>query len=204
MNNNTWVDANVPPGISVTVGSNVYYRFNVTNTGNVELSNITLTDNTYDLSGATVPSSLAPNASFVYYFGPVLAQVGQHTNIATAAGQYNNITYSNTDNANYNGIPTPSPSISVVKSVSLDNITWVDANTPPGLTVTAGSNVYFRFEITNTGNVFLTNITLKDNTYKLVNLVLPSTLAPNASFTYYLGPIQAQLGQHHCNGYWSI
>ena len=196
LNNSTWVDANVPPGISVAVGANIYYRFTVTNTGNVPLSNITLTDNPYTLIGLVIPPTLAPNASFVYYLGPVQAQVGQHTNTATATGQYNNTTVSDTDNANYTASSTPGPSITVIKWISTDNITWFDANTPPGLNVTAGSNIYFKFEVTNTGNVTLTCITLKDNTYKLCNLKLPSSLAPNVTFTYYLGPIQAQAGQH--------
>ena len=194
--NSTWVDADLPPGLLVTVGSNVYYRFNVTNIGNVELFNITLADNTYDLSGASVPPSLAAGASFVYYLGPILALLGHHTNTATATAQYDNITYSDTDNANYNGTPVSSPSISVVKQISVNNNTWVDANVPPGISVTAGSNVYFKFVVTNVGNVELSNITLTDNTYTLVNLTLPSTLLPNASYTYFLGPIQAQLGQH--------
>ncbi len=194
--NSTWVDADLPPGIAVLIGANVFYRFTVTNTGNVELSNITLTDNTYDLSGASVPPTLAPGASFVYYLGPISAQSGQHTNIATATGTFDNATYTDTDNANYNAAPTPGPSITVIKWVSSDNITWVDANSPPGLNVTAGSNVYFKFEVNNTGNVVLSCITLKDNTYKLCNLTLPSTLAPNTTFTYYLGPIQAKVGQH--------
>jgi hypothetical protein len=196
IDNSTWVDANVLPGISVIVGTNIYYRFNVTNTGNVPLSNLTLTDNTYTLIGLVIPPTLAPDASFVYYLGPVQAQVGQHTNTATATGQYNNIVYSDTDNANYIASPTPGPSIIVIKWVSSDNITWVDANSPPGLNVTAGSYIYFKFEVTNTGNVTLSCITLKDSCYKLCNLKLPSTLAPNVTFTYYLGPIQAQAGQH--------
>lgn len=195
--NINWIDADVPPGLTVTVGSNVYYRFNVTNTGTVTLTNVTLTDNTYALSPILI-TSLAPGASVFYYFGPITAQLGQHTNIATATGQYNNIPFNSTDNANYNGTqkPKPCPSINVTKYVSSDNITWYDANSPPGLNITIGQNVYFKFEINNTGNVNLTSITLKDSCYKLTNLNLPSTLAPNATYTYYLGPIQAQKGQH--------
>ena len=103
--NTTWVNADLPPGLIVTVGSNVYYRFNVTNIGNVPLSNITLADNTYDLSGAVIPPTLAPGESFVYYIGPISALLGQHTNIATVTAQFDNVTYTDTDNANYNGIP---------------------------------------------------------------------------------------------------
>jgi hypothetical protein len=194
--NTTWVDADLPPGISVVVGANVYYRFNITNTGNVALSNITLTDNTYNLSGALIPPSLAPGASFVYYLGPITAQSGQHTNIATATGIFNDVTYNDTNNANYNGVPISSPSIIVAKQISGDNTTWIDADVPPGLLVTIGTNVYYRFNITNTGNVALSNITLTDNTYNLSGVAVPPTLAPGASFIVYFGPITAQLCQH--------
>ena len=84
-----------------------------------------MTDNTYDLSGASAPT-LAPGESFVYYYGPVSALLGQHTNTATASGQYDSTTYNDTDNANYNGTPESIPSINVVKQIS--------GNNAPGLT----------------------------------------------------------------------
>jgi uncharacterized membrane protein len=193
--NATWIDADLPPGLLVTVGSNVYYRFNVTNIGNVALSNVNLTDNTYTLTGATVPT-LAPGESFVYYYGPVSALLGQQTNTATGSGQYDSTVINDTDNANYNGLPESIPSISVVKQISGDNATWVDANLPPGISVVIGANVYYRFNVTNTGNVELSNITLTDNTYDLSGAVIPPTLAPGASFVYYFGPVSALSGQH--------
>lgn len=195
-NNCTWYDADLPPGISVTTGSNLYYRFIITNNGNVELSDITLTDNTYDLSEATLPSTLAPNASYVYYYGPVTALEGQHTNLARTTGTYNETIYYCTDNANYKATTKPCPSITVTKLISTDNATWVDADCAPGLNVTEGSPIYYMFIINNTGNVPLTNITLKDSAYTLTGLTLPSSLDPNATFTYYLGPVTAQKGQH--------
>lgn len=190
--NSTWIDANTPPGLIVSSGSNIYYKFVINNTGTAILFNISLTDSVYSLS-AVLPASLAPNETFTYFYGPVSALDGQHTNTASATGQLNNVNYTSTDDANYFG---ESPAISVVKLISLDNSTWIDANTPPGPTVTAGSNVYYKFVITNIGNIELSNITLSDNTYTLENLTLPETLAPNASFTYYFGPTSAQLGQH--------
>ena len=191
----TWIDADLPPGLIITIGSDVYYKFNVTNIGNVALSNVNLTDNTYTLSGASVPS-LAPGDSFIYYYGPVSALLGPHTNTATAVGQSDSTVYSDTDNANYNGIPASTPSISVVKQISGNNNTWVDADLPPGISVVVGANVYYRFNVTNTGNVALSDITLTDNTYDLSGATIPPSLAPGASFVYYLGPILAQSGQH--------
>jgi uncharacterized repeat protein (TIGR01451 family) len=196
INNVTWVDADMPPGIYVVTGLNIYYRFTVTNDGNVELTNITLTDDTYDLSGAIIPSTLAPDESFVYYYGPVTALEGQHTNTATSTGDYEETTYNSTNSANYLASTLPCPAITVTKWISADNATWVDANFPPGLEVLAGSNVYFKFDVNNTGNVELSNIMLWDSTCLLNGIVLPSALAPNEAFTYYYGPVQALEYQH--------
>ncbi len=192
IDNVTWVDADTPPGLYVVTGLNIYYRFTVTNDGNVELANITLSDDTYDLSGAVIPSTLEPEESFVYYYGPVTAVEGQHTNVATSTGDYNGTTYDSTNSANYLASTMPCPAIDVTKWISADNMTWVDANSPPGLEVAAGSNVYFKFDINNTGNVELSNILLWDSSYILSGLVLPTTLAPNETFTYYYGPAIAQ------------
>ena len=78
-----------------------------------------------------------------------------------------NVTYIDTDNANYNGVPVTSRPINVIKQVSGNNNTWLDADAPPGLMVTICSKVYYKFNVTNTGNVTLSNITLTDNIYNL-------------------------------------
>ena len=86
---------------------NPQFKFTVTNTGNVTLSNITLGDNTYSLAGCTVPSTLAAGASFSCTItAPWTA--GLHTNVATATGQFtdgNGVTQTPTDQdaANYTG-----------------------------------------------------------------------------------------------------
>ena len=49
------------------------------------------------------------------------------------------------------------PAVSIVKFVNED-----DADTAPGKTVPAGSTLTFRYQVTNTGNVTLTNVTVTD------------------------------------------
>jgi hypothetical protein len=102
-----WFDADDPPGpvSPVPNPSDIYFMFTVTNTGNVELTNITLSDSDFDLSGLSIPSSLAPGESFQREIGPLDAIVGQHTNTATATGDYDGNTYQDTDDANYFGVP---------------------------------------------------------------------------------------------------
>ncbi len=88
-----WDDANSPPGPQVTVGSDVYFQFVITNTGSVPLSGVTLTDSVYN-AGSTppfvptppIPDPLATSATYTYVYGPVTATAGFHTDIATATG----------------------------------------------------------------------------------------------------------------------
>jgi len=72
----------------------------VTNTGNVDLTGITLTDSDFDLSGCTVPSSLAVGASFNCIVTDPWAPV-QHTDTATVTGDFGGQPVDDTDDANY-------------------------------------------------------------------------------------------------------
>ncbi len=105
-----WVDADTPPGPTLVIGTNPQFRFVVTNTGNVTLSPVTLTDSVYNaLIGAqcTIPASLLAGASFTCTITTTWTQ-GQHTNTATATGTFidgngNTQTPSDTDLAHYFG-----------------------------------------------------------------------------------------------------
>jgi hypothetical protein len=197
--NSTWNEADTPPGITVTTGTNVYYKFIVTNIGNVPLANIALTDDTYTLTDLNLPDTLAPDASYTYYLGPIQAQVGQHTNTATATGDYDGATVDDTNPANYYGTQADSGDICIKKYISTNRCTWYDANCPPGPTILAGKCIYYKIVIRNTGNVALSDITLEDSKLDIVNVVLPSTLQPGESFTVILGPVKAGLLQQTNN-----
>ncbi len=90
--------------IPVYSSCKVQFKYVVKNTGNTDLTNISLTDDKYDLFGkCTIPATLAPGASFSCLIGPFDAMAGQHTNTATATGQYNGIQVMDSDKANYFG-----------------------------------------------------------------------------------------------------
>ncbi len=192
----TWHDADTPPGPQTSAGSLVYFRFEVTNTGNAPLSSITLTDSVYTLGACTPPAVLAPGQKYTCWHGPVTAQPGQHTNRATATGLYQNQTLTDADDANY--YAPPRPAIDLEKYVSVDGqVTWQDADTPPGPQATLGGAVHFRFVIVNTGNVPLSNVTLSDSLYPLQQCSpIPNPLAVGGSYTCTIGPLAAELGQH--------
>lgn len=79
----------------------------MTNTGDVTLTNVTLSDSDFSpLTGCTVPATLNAGQSYSCVYGPVTAVVGQHENTATVQGSYSrSATYSDTDKAHYYGTP---------------------------------------------------------------------------------------------------
>ncbi|MBD2578050.1 SdrD B-like domain-containing protein [Oscillatoria sp. FACHB-1406] len=115
----TFVDADNPSGPNLNQGTNPIFKFVVTNTGDVPLSNITLSDSNFDLNGnapgTTINiASLAANDGqtggqdeYVFTFTAPW-QSGQHTNTATVSANYtdsagNTVNLSDSDNANYFG-----------------------------------------------------------------------------------------------------
>ena len=70
--------------LTTTVGTTVFYRITFTNTGNVELTGVTLSDDTFDLvaKGCTIPTTLAVGASFNCDYSSTIV-VGTTTNTAT-------------------------------------------------------------------------------------------------------------------------
>ncbi|MFT3860586.1 GEVED domain-containing protein [Micropruina sp.] len=165
----TDTDANGTPD----AGDLINYNFLVTNTGNVTLTAVTVTDP--KVSGVTCPvTTLAPGASTTCSGSLTLTQAdidaGSLSNTATATG------------TPPTGMTPPTASDTQVtpldptRSIALNKI----AGTPSGNS--AGSTIAYSFVITNTGATSLTNVTLTDS--KLPSVSCPVTiLAPGASTT---------------------
>jgi hypothetical protein len=192
--NSNWQDADDLPGPDVRLDMQVFFRFVVTNDGNVPLSNLVLTDSILDVSGCTEPATLDPGVSFECAAGPFPAAAGQHTNTATALGIYQAETLSDSDGANYFG--GDRPAVDVEKFVSSDGTTWADVDSAPGPQLIVGSSVSFRFVVTNSGTVALANVTLSDDRLDLSACAIPTMLDAGASAECIVGPIQAVEGQH--------
>ncbi|MDQ2086143.1 hypothetical protein RBH29_06815, partial [Herbivorax sp. ANBcel31] len=66
--------------------------------------------------------------------------------------------------ANYVGVIVAQPSITIDKLVSVDGgETFIAAPTSPGSTLPTGMTAYFKYIVTNTGNVPITDITVTDS-----------------------------------------
>jgi len=196
-----WQDADTATGPYLPSTQNpVVFKFEIDNTGDVELTSVNLTDTDmsafYTDQACTSPAvfpipTLDDDDLIVTVYGKLTWAQGQHSNNATVTGTPPvGAPVSDSDPAHYFG---SGASIDVEKHV-WDGLGWDDADLPTGPYLVSGP-VVFRFVITNNGNVNLTNVTLGDvpaigTFYTDQGLTSPATfpiptLATNTSVTVY-------------------
>ncbi len=98
----TGLDGSWRSYVAVPEGGNVYYKFTVENTGDVPLTDVTITDP----PGGTViyswgATSLPVGGSVNYVSLPIAASLGTHVNTAQASGTYSGTPYTDTGSATY-------------------------------------------------------------------------------------------------------
>ncbi|MEO9325656.1 GEVED domain-containing protein [Nocardioides sp. C4-1] len=161
-----------------TAGSTVPYSFVVTNTGNVALSSVTVTDP--KVGTVTCPAgTLAPGASrtctATYTLTQADVNAGSVVNNASATGVSSVAGLPNATATATNTLPiTRNPAIALVKNAT--------PNPGADTRLNAGDTVTYTFVVTNTGNVTLTGVGVTDA--KVGAVTCPATtLAPGASTT---------------------
>jgi uncharacterized repeat protein (TIGR01451 family) len=177
------------PTTITAAGDKVTYSFRVTNTGNVTLADVGITETAFSGTGTaptiTCPAgaaALAPGDSVTctatYTATQADVDAGQITNTATATG------------TPPTGAPVDSPpSSAVVTATPSPAITIVKSATPSDAAAyTAGQQITYSFLATNTGNVTLTDVTVDDSDFTgtgtLSAISCPeTTLVPGASTT---------------------
>ena len=141
-----------------SAGDHINYIFTVTNTGNVTLTDLSVTDPLITVTGNQL-ASLAPGASDATTFTGIyiLAQEdinnGTFTNTAIATGTFNNTTY--TDDDSDTQTFTQTAAIQLIKTGIYQDTNADGINTP-------GDQITYTFIINNTGNVTLTNVIVTD------------------------------------------
>ena len=173
----TWFDADLPTGPTLASGNTPLFKFIVTNTGNVALTNLVVSDDKLDLNGALAGTTVTianlaaagdPGDADVHVFTVAGTwQAGQHTNLGTVTGSFtdawgNTANLTDSDAANYFGTSTPRLDIekttngstnSNVTAPTYDNEDTADGAGVPILTV--GSTVTWTYKVTNTGDTAL-------------------------------------------------
>jgi hypothetical protein len=186
----TWDNADDAPGPEYQAGDQVSFRFVITNVGNVEVTGIGLTDSLFDASACSWPETFPVGALAECTIGPFAVTEGQHTNVATATALYEGVTITADDDAHY--FSGDLPAITVEKQISKNGgSTWADT-----IRVNRVRDVVYRFVVTNTGNVPLSNLALVDDTYSTASCILPAELVPGASYECVIGPFPTGESDH--------
>jgi len=147
--------ADIAPGPVVLTGSTVTWEYNITNTGDANLSSIALNDNPEGAITSCPETTLAVGESMICTHTGT-ATTGQYENNATVTGMTpTGAPVSDSDLSHYYA---EAPSIDVEKYTNGEN-----ADVAPGPEVAIGSTVNWTYVITNTGDVNLSNITLIDD-----------------------------------------
>ncbi|MEZ4605643.1 MAG: SdrD B-like domain-containing protein [Deinococcales bacterium] len=135
---------------TVNMGSDVTFDIVVTNTGDVPLSNVVVSDPLAE-NCSRVIGDLAVGQS-VSYSCILLGLNSNITNVAMVEGSYNGQTVGDVDSSSIQVSLTPAPSLDIRKDAEGENTR----------SITRGSDVSFEIVVTNTGNVPLSNVRVAD------------------------------------------
>ncbi len=177
-----------------SVGDIVTYQFAVTNTGNVTLNNVSMTDPNATFTPVKTIAALAPGATdtttFVATHALTAADItaGQVSNQATAAAKTPklvNVTALSDDNDLIGHDPTivKWSAIALIKTV-----TEVKDENNNGFT-DAGDTIHYAFKVINTGKFTLNNIVVTDPTLPAIisGAPLNGLLAGASDSTHFTG-----------------
>lgn len=183
--------------IMVPPETSVYYRLTVENTGDVDLTNVSVSDPDVDLSGCALstPFTLTtanPIASCTT--GAATIHAGDYLNTATVQGKYSWQSFTSSSSAEVLAInPVPAPGL------TLEKLAGSSAQGPWSSMlngVAPGSNIYYRFSVVNSGNISLSGLSINDAQVDTSACWLTDPLAPGAATTCVVGPVTAITGIH--------
>ena len=169
-------DADAEPGPFVPIGDPVTWTYTITNTGNVTINGITISDTV----GTALPvpvtgcaTSLAPGASDTCEVTGV-AVAGQYSNVGSVSGTPTvGPVQTDTDPSHYFGAEA---AIDIVKTTNTD-----DANFAPGPIIPVGGDVTWDYVVTNIGDTIINDIVVTDSDPDVTVVCTPgvTSLAPD-------------------------
>jgi uncharacterized repeat protein (TIGR01451 family) len=166
------------PATYSQAGQVIHYSFHVTNTGNVTLTNVHVTDTHKGLSAIACPETTltagqSETCTATYRITAADLTTGHVTNSATAQG----------DPPHRTPPAVSPPSATTETAVLRPGITVVKTVTPASF-AEAGQVIRYSFRVTNTGNVTLTHVHVTDALSGLSPVGCPKeTLAEGQSET---------------------
>ena len=147
-------DSDEAPGENIAEGADVAWTYVVTNTGNVEITGIVVTDN----MGVTVtcPATALAAGADMTCTASGTAVAGAYANIGTVTGNpVSGGMVEAQDPSHYFGT---APAISIEKATN-----GADADVAPGLNIPVGDDVEWTYVVSNDGNVILDNVVVTDS-----------------------------------------
>ena len=177
-------DADDPTGPFVPVGGQVDWTYRVENTGNVPLTDVTVTDD----QGVTVdcPQTTLDVGESMVCTASGVAEAGQYENLGTVTGNYGDISVDDDDPSHYFGVDA---SIDIEKATNGE-----DADDPTGPLVPVGDSVEWTYRVENTGNVPLTDVMVTDD--QGVTVDCPQTALDPGEWMVCTGSGVAEAGQY--------
>ncbi len=147
-------------------GQVINYSFTVCNTGNVDLTDVSIDDNLVTVSGG--PTSLAvgecDETTFTASYTITAEDIasGSVDNSATVSGTYTDPNGMETvvDDTDEVTVPLEEDTFVAAPSISLDKIADASGVSSPAV---AGQVITYNFTVCNTGNVDLTDVSIDDN-----------------------------------------
>src|SRR6266508_1869450 len=154
-------------------GQVVPYSYLVTNTGNVSLTGVTVTDSKADAPGVSCPqTTLAVGAN--------MTCTASHTVTQAAIDDAVNLSNTGIADSDQTGPAQDSLDIPIAQSASLS----IDKSSTTTSITAAGQVVPYSYLVTNTGNVSLTGVTVTDSKADAPGVSCPqTTLAVGANMT---------------------
>jgi hypothetical protein len=142
-------------GVNILLGQPITWTYKVSNTGNVPLSSVSLTDDkegtiTNRISGDTDSDGLLDTNEVWTYTKTGTAQAGSYSNTGDVTGSYNGTSVTASDPSSYFG---GAPAFTIEKLT----------NGYDGKDILTGQPITWTYKVTNTGNIDLTNLQVKDD-----------------------------------------
>ncbi len=174
---------------TLAVGDDINYIITVTNTGNVTLQNIVVSDNNANITGNSLITDLAPgefvNINAVHQVTQADIDAGEVINSALATVQYAGNTVSDLSDDLDSGAPLgdDDPTITHIKQLPAIEVTKDDqlAYTPQNMSV--GDVIQYQIIVKNTGNVTFPLVNVSDNNASIVSGNPVTNLVPGNTAT---------------------
>lgn len=146
-------------GLNILVNQQITWTYTVSNTGNVPLSGVTLTDDkegiiTNRISGDANNNNLLDTNEVWTYTKTGTAQAGNYSNTGSVTGSYNGTPVNSSDPSSYFGANP---------KIAIDKVTKSTPVQGDGLLIPQGSPITWIYTVTNIGNVPVSNVQVTDD-----------------------------------------